>query len=362
MEKKYQVFVSSTFTDLEEERKEVITSLLNGQYIPAGMELFTASDDEQFKYIKKIIDNCDYYVLIIAGRYGTINKETGMSYTEQEFEYAKEKGMPILAFLYTDISQLDSDKVDSDSRNINSFRTKVLNNKKLCKYWSTSGELIGGVINSLNAEISQNPRIGWTRGNDFQYDELLEQINHLRLKNETYEKRIHELEHQLEENSISIDNLASGDEKYEIEYVWRYNGYDYSEWQDLSLSLTWNEIFSLIGPYLHTECSYDEFKKYANKAICTKIEYAQYRIVSSDCIQTIKYQFKVKGLIKCYFENTQNGKQIEKIILSSEGRRYLDQVKSVKSVANNSNTINNKDDIKIITKKSLLRRFLRLKQ
>ncbi|WP_342546655.1 DUF4062 domain-containing protein [Paenibacillus sp. FSL P2-0089] len=55
MNKQYQIFISSTYVDLKEERKAIIEAILNSKHIPAGMESFSASNDEQFKYIKKII-------------------------------------------------------------------------------------------------------------------------------------------------------------------------------------------------------------------------------------------------------------------------------------------------------------------
>ena len=73
MDKRYQVFVSSTFEDLQEERKEVMQALLELDCIPAGMELFPAMDEEQFEFIKSIIDDCDYYILIVGARYGSMD-------------------------------------------------------------------------------------------------------------------------------------------------------------------------------------------------------------------------------------------------------------------------------------------------
>ncbi|WP_436668130.1 DUF4062 domain-containing protein [Latilactobacillus sakei] len=79
MEKiKYQVFLSSTYMDLSKERKQVLDVLLMADCIPAGMESFVATDDEQFNVIKKVIDLCDYYILILGKRYGSINKQTGI--------------------------------------------------------------------------------------------------------------------------------------------------------------------------------------------------------------------------------------------------------------------------------------------
>lgn len=88
MDKKYQVFISSTYTDLIKERKEVTKALLEMDCIPSGMEMFQASDDSQWELIKRVISSCDYYIVIIAGRYGTIHPETKKSYTQMEYEYA----------------------------------------------------------------------------------------------------------------------------------------------------------------------------------------------------------------------------------------------------------------------------------
>ena len=74
MDKRHQVFVSSTYEDLQNERKEVMQALLELDCIPAGMELFPASNEDQWTLIKRIIDDCDYYIVIIGGRYGSTNE------------------------------------------------------------------------------------------------------------------------------------------------------------------------------------------------------------------------------------------------------------------------------------------------
>jgi Domain of unknown function (DUF4062) len=89
MQAKFQVFVSSTYNDLVQERQDALKSILDLGHIPSGMEGFFAADQEQLTYIEKIIDECDYYVLIIAGRYGSVDAD-GVSYTEREYNYALE--------------------------------------------------------------------------------------------------------------------------------------------------------------------------------------------------------------------------------------------------------------------------------
>lgn len=66
MNKRFQIFVSSTYGDLREERKAIIEVLLNANFIPSGMEQFSASTEKQFKYIKRVIDTCDYYLLVMC--------------------------------------------------------------------------------------------------------------------------------------------------------------------------------------------------------------------------------------------------------------------------------------------------------
>src|SRR4249919_820551 len=101
MEKRYQVFVSSTYKDLQEERQEVMQALLELDCIPAGVELFPAANEDQWTLIKKVINDRDYYIVIIAGRYGTIGP-SGQGYTEMEYRYAIDSGKPVIGFLHAD--------------------------------------------------------------------------------------------------------------------------------------------------------------------------------------------------------------------------------------------------------------------
>lgn len=111
--KRYQVFVSSTYEDLKEERTEVLHALLELDCIPCGMEYFPATDDSQWQYIKNMIEMCDYYLLIMGGRYGSMD-EAGISYTEKEYRYAIEKNIPVIAFYHNSPDSLPVNKTDDD--------------------------------------------------------------------------------------------------------------------------------------------------------------------------------------------------------------------------------------------------------
>lgn len=161
MEKKYQVFISSTYDDLKTAREKAIDAILRLEHIPIGMELFNAGDDEQWKFIQRAIDNTDYYVLIVGFRYGSVT-ETGISYTEKEYDYALSKKIPIMAFIKdrkmpTTVDERETEK--KYQKKLDTFISKV--QKKEVNYWKTSDELFAQITSSLINQIKLTPRTGW---------------------------------------------------------------------------------------------------------------------------------------------------------------------------------------------------------
>lgn len=99
---KYQVFISSTYNDLKEERRAAIDAVLKLEHIPVGMEAFRADDSQQKEIIQRWLEEVDIYILILGARYGTIDKETNISYTEWEYNLAEKLGIPRLVFVLDD--------------------------------------------------------------------------------------------------------------------------------------------------------------------------------------------------------------------------------------------------------------------
>jgi hypothetical protein len=164
-QRRYQVFVSSTFNDLVDERKHVMHALLETKCIPAGMELFPAASMEQMKLIQSVIDDCDYYLVIVAGKYGTCGSD-GLSYTEMEFNYAVSAGKPIFAFFHSDIKKLTGEKLeetDEARRKLIAFTGKI-KAQWLCHSWNTADGLASAVKTAVIHAIETNPKPGWVTG------------------------------------------------------------------------------------------------------------------------------------------------------------------------------------------------------
>lgn len=209
--KRYQIFISSTYEDLKDERLAVLDALLAMDCIPAGMELFTAASKQTFEVIKKVIDESDYYILIIAGRYGSI-AEGGLSYTEEEFDYAVSKSMPVLAFIHDRPSTLPAEYTDPENQaKLDAFKKKV-RSSRLTKSWRTIDKLVRDVAESLRKEISDNPQLGWERSHQKEDSAILyrriadnfSEIETLQARNTRLEEDSKQLRRRYEAEAASL--------------------------------------------------------------------------------------------------------------------------------------------------------------
>lgn len=161
MEKRYQIFISSTYKDLIVERQKVVRAILKLYHFPIGMEMFHADNEEQWIQIKNTIDMSDYYILILGRYCGTLIENEGISYTEKEYDYALSKGIPILSFVISDNAKKESygEETAKQRRAFAKFKQKVL--RLPCSFWTTADELLMQVATTLSIKFLENNRRGW---------------------------------------------------------------------------------------------------------------------------------------------------------------------------------------------------------
>lgn len=253
MERKHQVFVSSTYRDLIDERKEIIHALLELDCIPAGMELFPATDEDAWSLIKEVIDGCDYYLLAVGGKYGSTNPD-GLGYTEMEYDYAVSKSKPMICFLHEDISSLSASKVessDSGRERVSKFYEKI--KSRHCKFWNGPADLGGKVSRSLIQLKKKHPSDGWVPGRYAIDGALVSEMERMRI-------RIIELEGQaaLLARVVPPDenDLAGGDDVFLATSV--INRDSKGGTLELNIEVTWDDLFRYCGPALSTECTAEQ--------------------------------------------------------------------------------------------------------
>lgn len=174
-DKKYSIFISSTYEDLKETRKNLHNTIIKEGHFPLAMENFAASNKSQWDVIKPLIDKCDYYILILGFNYGSINESTNISYTHTEYNYAIEINKPVLSFVFDE--ELMPNKIEK-KRKLMDFREEVLANKKTAKLIKTIDSIHSEVLISLNKSFKETPQTGWVRANKF--DALKKEYHNLK--------------------------------------------------------------------------------------------------------------------------------------------------------------------------------------
>jgi len=206
MKKRLQVFISSTYLDLKEERQAAVSAILKSGHIPAGMELFTAGDKSQLEIIKRWIDESDVFMLILGGRYGSIESTSGKSYTELEYDYALEIGKPLFAVVIKEdalenkVKEFGTTVIEKDNvAEFKLFKEKVLSN--MSSFFEDTKDIKLCVLESL-PEIEKTRHLsGWVSGSEIPDAKgLIDEISRLNIKLTELHEENTLLKNQLEKN------------------------------------------------------------------------------------------------------------------------------------------------------------------
>lgn len=329
--RKYQVFISSTFSDLKDERLDASRSVLDLGHIPSGMELFPASDTEQLEYIKKIVDECDYYVLIIGGRYGSVD-EAGVSFTEKEYAYAVDQKKIVLAFIHGDPGSISLAKSDVDpelARRLSEFRKKV-SSGRLVQFWSDRNDLKAKIIISLTRAFSDSPQSGWIRGNTATNEETLTQLNALLVENDALIKENNRLKIF---TTTEVEGLAGFDESFKVRYSWTYYSQGRHATNQGSSDLTWKQIFIACAPNFLRPTAPSVIGSSISKYLRENGGPDRSVSVYDSDENTIKVQLMALKLLRVYSATAKGGGVGEFAELTEKGKQSLVDTLAVRSPA-----------------------------
>lgn len=249
MNAKYQVFVSSTYTDLKDERDLVIKAALEMGHIPVGMEMFSAADEEQWAIIRKQIDQSDYYIVIVAHRYGCTTT-SGLSYTEMEYDYAISKGIPTLGFILSPDIEWPRDKSDTGTKvvgKLNAFKAKV--KSKPVSFWSNKEDLYGKCSIALMKAFNAYPREGWVKASSVRDEAAAREVIRLSAENAELRRQV-ELLTAKEEDARNVDRTIETLKANSRQLsVYKKGGTSWENGAELSLY----QIFEVVAPELQVE-------------------------------------------------------------------------------------------------------------
>ena len=304
---KHQVFISSTYLDLQNERREAMRAVLKLNCIPAGMELFPAADEDSWSMIRRVIDDCDYYVVIIGGRYGSTMPD-GVSFTEKEYDYAAGRKIPILAFLPKVMPA--SDESAEVREKLLAFQARIKKGKNP-EYWATPSGLRAEVASSLATAREQHAAVGWVRG-----DSTLEadrKISLLRRENEALTDQLRAIQFTPPPGDEDIER---GKEKVSVKFSYVTGTRKYGlfikhkgdPWITEEI-LTLNEIFRYVSPHMIDGISESDLKTLVDYLVRERREEEEIKYhgkddwevhlfcVKSDSFDTVKLRLRALGWI-----------------------------------------------------------------
>jgi len=345
-EVRYQVFVSSTYDDLREERQQATQAILEMAHMPAGMELFPASDSSQWELIKKVIAESDYYIVIVGGRYGSVHPSTGTSFTEMEYDYALSIGVPVLGFVKKNVDKIPAGLVEKDPvgrERLQAFRSKVMS--RICRLFDEPSELGLHVMKSLMSETRTNPRVGWVKADQARSRDDIEREQSLLDELARKDKQLKKLERVARDRLLPVegiapDQIAQGDDPCPISVT--FTAAD-KQLVARTIEMTWDEVFGVIAPSMYgyiLRRGNPEYRRsigsYSFEGAL--IEYIRTKIVSEvgnrqinvlpHQIDTVLIQFKQLGLIEMNEKTRdEHGSDFRGYTLTAAGEQHLTRLK-----------------------------------
>ena len=184
-----------------------------------------------FEFIKQVIDQSDYYILISAGRYGSLHPERGVSYTELEYDYAVEVGKPVVRLLHRDPFNMlrgsHIEQSDAAREKLEAFRDKVAKSA-MVDFWDAPAELGQKVVFGLMDARKRKPAVGWVRADgraseeaEIEIAELRREVAELKLQAEQLARRetdyAQRLENMRQVCTVDLGVRATTDRAVQVE-------------------------------------------------------------------------------------------------------------------------------------------------
>jgi len=271
MKSRYQVFVSSTYKDLKNQRQRVANVIQRRGWFPAGMELFPAGNKKAWEYIKDAMVSSHAYILIIGGRYGHMADGEEISYTEKEYEYAKKlhaKNNLSIHVLIWDESETDyldetDDKGSEEYKKLQDFKQKV--KEYSYKEFDDDAQLVTELNSALDA-FADEALPGLVDASDSpDHKEMAE----LQTETAKLQKTINRLEEQLNQRIFFQKKVQ---DEHEFIVQCNYVSGHYRQEKRYRIITTMMRIWQRLAPSMQkTRINYNTVKKKINESLYYEI-------------------------------------------------------------------------------------------
>ncbi len=136
------VFVSSTYEDLIPYRDEVQRVLTRLEQVVKGMEFFGSSPNNSLFTCLSQVRECKVFIGILGMRYGSIDEESELSYSQLEYNEAIKNNIPTLIYIIDENHPIAPKNVDTgiSAEKLSEFK-KSLMKKHVVSFFTTPEDL-----------------------------------------------------------------------------------------------------------------------------------------------------------------------------------------------------------------------------
>lgn len=154
------IFVSSTYEDLKAYRDEVERSIIYMNQTIKGMEFFGSTPERPLDKCLQTVRECKLYIGIIGMRYGSVEEDSGKSFTELEYDEAVKNRIPVLIYILDENHPIASRFVDKGegAEKLEAFKTR-LKKAHVVSSFTTPADLGKKVTQDLMNELKKDRAI-----------------------------------------------------------------------------------------------------------------------------------------------------------------------------------------------------------
>ncbi len=341
-DKRYQVFISATYADLIEERGVLTQALPALGCLPCGLEQQPTAGNA-WNATKKLIDDCDYYLLLLGSRYGSLSP-SGVGFTHMEYVYAATKQKPILILMLDSPESRPAslqEKTPEAKFRLDGFRQLLIKSGNMVGRWNTPADLDGALRQYLPQLVRSRPTPGWVKATQISNPDMQRELDDLRA-------RLQELEQEREQwvnKAVQAQGtLAHGQELFDVSY--RCKAYALGNCEDVAgkSRLSWADLYTSVAPHLGQPNTEDLMLQKLNErlqevaladiqALRPKTHAVTDVQLSPLSFSTIKLQFRTLGLTR-RVPKSQDAKAWWQ--LTALGEQYLASLLAVRKGARSS--------------------------
>jgi hypothetical protein len=258
LDKRYQVFISTSGAEMQPERIILSQTLVGMGFFSWGLEQRTPLNTA---FARRQIDDCDYVVILLGSQYGE-QSVSGVGYMHLEYIYAVTKQKPIIVFMHDDPASRDLSLHDAKPElreKFKEFRQLLQQEVDQVFTYRSLRDLEMAVRFNMSQMLERYPVTGWVRPQNTQA--LHDEIDQLKAKVAQLER---------DGGNADVDPFlslpkVSMHEVFSFEY--RMQAYQDGNFKEIKVQkkLTWAQLLALLGSTFVNPTPEEFFSKRMNE-------------------------------------------------------------------------------------------------